>query len=80
MGHTPCARYIYLRFDSEVSWGCVNQYHVADLQRVIKNVWVMYTGSLTGTWSLSFLVSVMRYIGNTTEETESIFMWDLNGS
>ena len=21
MGHTPCARYIYLGFDSEVSWG-----------------------------------------------------------
>jgi hypothetical protein len=24
MGHTPYARYIYLGFDSEVSWGCVN--------------------------------------------------------
>ena len=38
MGHTPCARYIYLGFDSEVSWGCVNQYGVAGLQRLIKNV------------------------------------------
>ena len=38
MGHTPCARYIYLGFDSEVSCGCVNQYHVAGLQRLIKNV------------------------------------------
>jgi hypothetical protein len=27
MGHTPCARYIYLGFDSEVSCGCVNQYY-----------------------------------------------------
>ena len=51
MAHTSYARYIYLGFDSEVSYGCVNQYHVADLQKVIKNVWVMYIGWLIGTLS-----------------------------
>ena len=36
MGHTLYARCIYLGFDSEGSWGGVNQYHAADLQKVIK--------------------------------------------
>ena len=38
MGHTPYARYIYLGFGSEVGWGFVNQYRVADFLRLIKNV------------------------------------------
>ena len=76
MGHTPCARYIYLGFDSEVSCGCVNQiccWFAEAHQKRLSNVYRL---------AYRRLILIVPSIGNVIhrgvrqKKQKSVFGWE----